>query len=508
MTTVKSILCLGNNSSDTDSRVQVLALATGAVNHGLIDSANSKPQLPGYYHTTVVDIPWGDLIKLSQHFDHVIMLDQPQSEWSHWKCLQATYKLMTVLEQQGRSTQFRENQNVKRISYWTDLLTNNKSFCMYPWIEMFMRDEKLQLCARSAPIVTTIDQLHDWRTDKNFAVIREKMLAGEMLEEHCATCYNLYERKGIESYRQFESLDWVMQLDIDTVEDLQHIDRPYFYEIHSGNHCNLKCRGCDPSFSRPIGTEMQKFNIEPPRRAPWRINQPNFDHVDIDRLDHRSQVFILGGEPTIMPEVADFLKRCIAKGRTDFNFSICTNAVKISDKFLSLLDQFTRVSITVSLDGYGAVNDYWRSGSQWDRVIENMHLLESHGHKVNVNTVPGIYNVTNLHLLFEFLDKEFPFTTVYLQLNYKDWASAFNHPDWSAVIDSLERCKQTGMYHSNGKSCRSSIDALYDHYVKRPGYNEQNLKQFFDYMDQLDRVRNVRLADHIPELEACRKYAD
>jgi hypothetical protein len=32
------------------------------------------------------------------------------------------------------------------------------------------------------------------------------------------------------------------------------------------------------------------------------------------------------------------------------------------------------------------------------------------------------------------------------------------------------------------------------------------LKNFFDYNDQLDRVRNTRLADFIQELEEARKF--
>jgi sulfatase maturation enzyme AslB (radical SAM superfamily) len=230
------------------------------------------------------------------------------------------------------------------------------------------------------------------------------------------------------------------------------------------------------------------------------------DHINIDLLDSQSTVYFQGGEPTIMPEVADFLKQCIEKNKTDFNLTMCTNGVKISQKFVDLVNQFSNVNFSFSIDGYGKINDYWRSGSEWNRVIDNAHMLESLGHNISINTVPGIYNVTNLHLLFEFLDKEFPFTAVYLQLNYIDWQSAFNHPDTNAVLDSLKKCQNTSMYRSNGKSCKSGIDGLYQHYNSNPVFNVEHLRMFFDYNDQLDRARNVKLADYIPELEACRKY--
>jgi pyruvate-formate lyase-activating enzyme len=502
---LKKILCLGNNDINTDHLVKKLAQEHNSINHGLVTDSDFVPLLSGYYHTTVVDIPWGKLFDVAKRFDTVVMLDQPQAEWTHWKCLQATYKFMVELEKTGHQVVFRDNQNSKKFSYWTELLTENKSFCAYAWVEMFNTNQNLHLCSRSSPVVTPIKDLGSWDQNPEYTAIREKMIAGESLPNHCEVCYN-YEKLNIESYRQFESLDWVSQLDISSIEELKTIKHPYYYEFHVGNKCNIKCRGCDPVHSEPIGIEAKKFNIIPPTPHSWEAYSASTDHVNIDLLDSRSTVYFQGGEPTIMPEVIDFLKQCIKKNKTDFNLTMCTNGVKLTPKFLDVLKHFSKVSFSFSIDGFDKVNDYWRSGSQWNKVIENAHYLESLGYKININTVPGIYNVTNLHLLFEFLDREFPFTTMYLQLNYNKWQSAFNHPDVTMVIDSLEKCMNTSMYRSNGKSCKSSIDGLHKYYTNDPVFSATDLRAFFDYNDQLDRVRGVKLADYIPELEACRKY--
>jgi hypothetical protein len=108
--------------------------------------------------------------------------------------------------------------------------------------------------------------------------------------------------------------------------------------------------------------------------------------------------------------------------------------------------------------------------------------------------------------LFEFLDRELPFTAIYMQLNYLPWQSAFNHPLKELVLESMQKCMQTSIYHSNGKSCKSSIDSIYAHYSNNPVCNLRDLKDFFDYNDQLDRVRGTKLADYIPELEIARTY--
>jgi threonyl-tRNA synthetase len=109
-------------------------------------------------------------------------------------------------------------------------------------------------------------------------------------------------------------------------------------------------------------------------------------------------------------------------------------------------------------------------------------------------------------LLYEFLDKEFPFTTVYLQLNYEKNQSAMNHPDAEMVVKSMERCMQTGIYYSDGKSNKTAIDSLHSYYSNSPECNLVDLKDFFEYMDTLDAIRGVRLKDYIPELEDCRRF--
>ena len=499
-----TVLFLVNNDETTDQEVTVLAQKNNTTNRGLITDPTFIPTTTGYYHTTIVDIPIGSLIDLAKHFDEIVMLDQPQAQWSHWKLLLGTFKAMNKLEEVGLKTVFRNNANSKKIQFWIDLLyKKNKSFCIYPWINFHDTGPHLKTCSRDASYVTSTVELKDWRTDPKYTAIRQKMIDGVSLPEHCKCCYE-YEDLGIESYRQFESLDWIFQLDVDSIDDLQKIEYPYFYEIHIGNNCNLKCRGCEPGASNLIGEELKKYNIVTPIKLEWEPKTATIDEIKIDTLTEKSTVYFHGGEPSIMPEVLEFMHRCIAKGRTDFNLTMCTNGLKFTDKFLDAISHFKNTNFSFSLDGYGPVNDYWRSGSKWEKIIANAHLLKSRGHFISINTVPGIYNVTNLHLLLEFLDREFPFTAIYMQINYLKWQSAFNHPNKELVIESMKRCMNTSVYHSNGKSCKTAIDSIYNHYMGNPTCNLDDLKDFFDYNDQLDRVRKVKLGDYIPELEAAR----
>ena len=140
-----------------------------------------------------------------------------------------------------------------------EFLNNNPSFCIYPWINWAEENGKLSLCVRADKKITTPDRVTDWKNNADFAVFRQKMLAGERLPDHCSTCYQ-YEDLGIESYRQFETKEWVTKLGITNVNDLDHIDRPYYYELRLSNKCNLMCRGCQPEFSHLIDRKSTRLN--------------------------------------------------------------------------------------------------------------------------------------------------------------------------------------------------------------------------------------------------------
>ena len=504
---LKKILVLGNNDRDTDDRVDALAVELQTINHGLIIDEDFVPDIPGYYHSSVADLPWGALVGLAQRFDEIVMLDQPRENWSNWKCLLGTFKVMCHLEKLGKITIFRENQNIKAFQYWIKLQEDNKSFCLYPWVNKFIKYGDLMPCARASAPVTKLEDLTSWKDDPKFRELRNKMLAGEKLPTTCDTCY-YYEEKNIESYRQFESLDWVAKLGLNDISDLEKIDQPYYYEMHTSNICNIKCRGCSPTWSNQIDKEFRKFNISPPKGIDWRplTDFSILENIDIDQLSPAHRVYFQGGEPTIMPGVLDFMKECVRRKKTEFELSMCTNGMVLSQEFLEVSKHFPLLNFSFSIDGFGKINDYWRWGSKWDKVIQNAKLVRELGHKLSINTVPGIYNVTNLHLLFEFLDQTFPDTAVYLQINYVDSQSVFNHPMPELAVESMEKCKKTLMYHSDAKSCKTCIDSLYDYYSGDPKVDLVDLETFFKFNDRLDEIRGSKLIDYIPELEQCRKF--
>jgi len=505
----KKILCIGTNSTITDTETSKLAYLDQTTNHGLISDSKFIPVAVGYYHTSIVDVYSGGIVELAKNFDQIKLLDQPYEEWSHWKILLSTYKIMVELEKLNYATEFRNNDSIQSIIFLSELLETNKRFCLYPWIHLLEEYGSVYLCSKGGPgaEVKQLKDIKDWKTDPDFVEVRRKMLAGEY-NEKCEVCYQEQEL-GFTSTRVHESMDWGVKLNIQSLKDLEKFDRPVFYEVRPSNKCNLQCRMCSPHNSDLIDKEYKKINILPSEIPKDRVRVwGNYDHIDVENLLPEARIYSTGGEPTLIPAFYEFLEKCVRLGRTDLDITLNTNAQKVSDKLIDLFKNFKNVNFSVSIDGYDRVNDYIRWGSNWSRMIDNIHKLKDAGFYVSLEAIPSIWNLTNLHLLYEFADQEFPDSTIFLQQVYWPDQSIriFNHPAPELVVESMNRIKQTKMYYTDARDNKSIVDTISDHYQNDYICDLSILRKFFEFNDKLDRSRNIQLADYIPELEACRKY--
>ncbi len=496
----KKILCLGNNSLATDQSTTKLSIADQTINHGLVVDINFLPTDPGYYHTSIYDLDFGDLLIFAEKFDEIVVLDLPIDTWSDDHALKKTIIIGNKLE--SKKIVHWENKNFSNnpSKIFEKLLEKNKSFCILPFIELLAQNGSTTLCCNSLIPIKKINQIHDWANDTHYKKIRDKMLSGELLPDHCNKCYD-YEKLGIRSPRQQETLEWVDRLNIHSVDELSKIKSPLYYEVRANNVCNLQCRMCIPEYSNLIETEYKKIGLY---SNDEKFEYTNFDFINLDDLQ---RFYVAGGEPSAQIEFYNFLEKCIEKNKIDFEFTINTNAAKYSDKLLKLLKHFSNLNINVSLEGYDKVNHYVRWPSNWIQIVNNLQRLTDNGHYISFTTVISIYNIANLYQLFKFFDDCYPKSKVGVQLAiYKeDILSPFMFPESDKVLDNLNQITQLKCYRNNEK-ISSMIDSLIKHYESNDFIDGKKLKQFFEFNDKLDHSRNIRLKDYIPELEECRKY--
>jgi len=501
------ILCLGNNTEDTDVKTRSLAAAAQAQCHGLLSDLDGtvtvdSVQDAGYYHTSVYDIEYGNLMRLADQFDTVIVLDQPRDQYSH---PDAFYKTIRLARELRSRTQVRllNPRYETDIDFFENLVQTNSSFCIFPFIELLTNqrdDGQTTVCCRSTTPITHVDHIKDFASDKNYKIIRDKMLQGDRIPEHCSGCYAL-EDKNIRSARQQETVEWANRLGLSSFEDLEKIKHPAYYEIRPSNVCNLQCRMCNPVSSQLIGKEYRRLNLIsqlPP------VQRSDFDIVNFTNL---KKLYVAGGEPTAMPKFYDFLDQCIAEDRV-FEFLVNTNGTKLNNRFKKQLKRLPHMQFTVSIDGFDQLNHYIRWPSQWDKIVDNVRYLVDQGHSVNINTTVSIYNVLGLYELFQWADQSLPGVLVHAQLasSDNDMLSAFRFPDSGLAKDRLLPIQQLKCYKNDGL-LKSIIDEIISYYDSDPILDQHKLRQFFEFNDKLDQSRNIQLVDYIPELEKHRnKY--
>jgi pyruvate-formate lyase-activating enzyme len=503
------VLCLGNNTEDTDRQTRDLAAAAQMHCHGLLSELDQPFDSldynnPGYYHTSIVDIQQGNLKQLIDHFDKVIMLDQPIDQWNHPNEFYNTIKLM---KSSTTSIEFLNTDSVKPAEFFADLLKNNKSFCIFPFIQLHTTYDYTQVCCRSAEPITKLNDLKDFNTDSSYRRIRKSMIEGEMLEKHCGDCYSI-EKQGIVSARLTETTEWIYRLGIKSLDDLNNVKKPALYDIRPSNKCNLTCRICNPHDSHLIEQEYKKLKLIMPIKATVDIAKHQTDSFDLVEFDNIKKLQVAGGEPTIMLEFFAFLEKCIATGNTDFEINVTTNGTNLSNRLKKLVKQFKDFSWVFSIDGYNELNYYSRYPSDWSKIVNNWHYHRSQKTPVTVNTTISIYNIDSLDVLFRWIDKKFPNTIISCTaVNNIAYLNPLLFPDRDAALQSLDQVMQTNCYKNN-KILSSTIDSLYQQFDHRKEINQLLLKEFFKFNDLLDQNRKIYLKDFVPNLDRHReKYS-
>ena len=186
----------------------------------------------------------------------------------------------------------------------------------------------------------------------------------------CQKCYR-EEDLGWTSLRQ-HAIQWY---------GVDNTDQIYDLELRLGNLCNLKCIMCSPGASSSIATERYVHRTEFGRigldlQKPWMLSSWWEDSRFFQVLDHVlpqcKRINITGGEPFLIPQVAEILQRLPESATVSFN----TNLSGVPHKILTGLQRLPKVSIMISLEGTGTMNDYLRYPSKWQDIVHNLQILK------------------------------------------------------------------------------------------------------------------------------------
>jgi len=260
-------------------------------------------------------------------------------------------------------------------------LKKGESFCALPWVEDFwyIDGKKYFCCMSDVPLI-----------DKQSSdALREKIWAGEKVE-NCTKCYEL-ENKNVISPRQKETFSVFKDLEIRNhfLTDHSPEYHPFFIDLRVDNKCNLACISCHPDTSSLWAKEL---NI------PIQEVKHN---IDYNTILQSKKLYMAGGEPLIIDEYLKIIN-LIADKNPDIELVINTNLTSIDDATIGSIKKIKKASLIISVDSFGAVNEYHRYPLKWDKFTRNLDAIADSKIPVSFNTVidaVSIFGFDNLHLL-------------------------------------------------------------------------------------------------------------
>lgn len=402
------------------------------------------------------------------------------------------------------------------------LLTESKTFCIYPWIHLHAYPTgEAYPCCHAEMGVGQIGNCRQQSLSEIWNSPEQRQLRLDMLNERhnpaCGRCYE-QEQSGFFSGRRSANKHHGHHITrIHSTDDTGRSDdfRMTYWDIRFSNLCNLRCRSCGHIFSSQWYQDQAKL-----AGGDWATRNPVLNIAGRDakdmwnqllpHLDYVEQIYFAGGEPLLMDEHYHILEELERRERFDVRLIYNTNFTEVKLKKRYVFDywkKFKSVAVGASLDAMGPRAEYIRKGTDWFTVEENRrrmmvdcpnvdfyisptlsilnawHLPDFHRDWVNKGLLkPQDLNVNILqdpaHYRIDIAPIKYKQR---LRIKFEE------HLEWLRPLDPLQRA--TVGFESAIKFMMSTD-------------NSQLIDQFWAKTQQLDDIRSEKLFDSIPELKA------
>jgi radical SAM protein with 4Fe4S-binding SPASM domain len=403
------------------------------------------------------------------------------------------------------------------------LLSESKTFCMYPWIHLHAYPTgEAYPCCHAEMGVGQVGHCKSNTLKEIWNSPEQKKLRKDMLTETknaaCGRCYE-QEESGFFSGRQSANKHHGHHIHRiqNTTEDGEYKDfEMTYWDIRFSNLCNLSCRSCGHIFS----SSWYKDQVE--LAGPeWGENNPVVNYAGrfktdmmsqlIQHLDYVEQIYFAGGEPLMMQEHYLILEELERRGRFDVRLIYNTNFTHVQLKDRLVFDywkKFDSVAVGASLDAMGTRAEYIRKGTKWKVVEQNRRQMLKICPDVDFYISPTLSIMNAMHISdfhrewtdqglirAQDLNVNILQDPDYYRIDiapqaYKDqllekWS---HHLAWLRPLDRLNRA--TVGFEGASEYLRTD--------------NTHLIEKFWAKTNQLDGIRNENILDAIPELGALK----
>jgi len=347
-------------------------------------------------------------------------------------------------------------------------MTSN-TYCPFPWIGLNVVPNLVAPCCYWA---------HDEITGiVDFEKVKQAMINGERVP-NCAQCYH-DEEHGKDSRRT----DYIKKYGVTYKSKLKVLD------ISFDNVCNLKCRGCVSTNSHLIFEDEKELYGETfiDTKYVTSTYQENLDYSEL------AEINLSGGEPLLSKKAENFMYDLLQQGKLKNIFlGISTNCTVVpSERWMEIFRGAKDLWITLSIDGHGGINDYFRSGADFESSCEIMKVFDSLFDQrtglteIQLHTTVSAYNVNLLAPIKTFTETNFPrFKHTRRLLMWPNYLSINHLPaDYKKII-------------------RPIVEAYGNEYAEILNFLDQDAEDHFEHFinahTKLDFLRQETLKDANP----------
>jgi len=387
---------------------------------------------------------------------------------------------------------------------------NHDVFCIAPWQASYYKESRkaYEMCCVFDKW-TSAESPEDYFNSDTVKDVRRSIEQGKW-NSGCKVCKEKEEHGQNSVRKRFNNnLTGITQDSKEWYKEHTDEFNLKWLDYRPGNLCNLKCRMCNPSNSSLIAKEV----IDNPELQRWNYNE--VDVTDSERFykskwhpafKNLSYLNVLGGEPTIDPQIQKLLNWVISNDYAkNLHLRYTTNATNVNANWVEAVKQFKDCRINLSLDGTGPTYEYVRTGANWNKIRENIMKMPDlipniQGMGVNIvwswylcftvqDWLPELQNLQhelkmrhNVRLRFNVTDATGPEHMIVRNLN----------PDFKdGIVEQLNKLKQNNILP---EVCSSLI-----YYTQHtPIVNNEKVLQdlqtdFFAHNGKLDEIRKTNI---------------
>ena len=409
--------------------------------------------------------------------------------------------------------------------------SHSKTFCIRPFMHLATKTygDALPCCVgkRFKTLQLNNNTFSEVWNSNEINEIRRKMLSNKSVDL-CKICYD-EEKSGIASHRIRSNRYWSSIINyrdvIKKTDKLGKYKSPILsLDLRIGNTCNLACTMCGPNESTLWVRQMEqlsRFDLKKPIQSlaysssrflksrsalmKWYKREELWEDLK-QHLPHLKEIIIGGGEPFLIPYQEKIVQECIDKDHAkSIELQYHTNGTLIKKEFFEKWKRFKRILLYISLDGVGEQNRYIRYPSNWEKLVENLELVDKKSPRNVESMILCTVQIKNMYYLPEFCQwiKNQNFKKV--QAYYDDliYTGLVHEPPYLSIQVYPEAVKEkiTKKFQKLSQLYGTKADRFQElvAFMNQEDKSEY-LPRFKRYVRGLDEIRNTSFKNTFPEL--------